>query len=266
MAVVEVGDPDDPRVAPYRDLRDREQRLRSGSFVAETREVVRQVLAAGRFRLRSLLTTREGLESLGPLPPDLEAFVAPLDVLKRVVGFDFHRGCVALGDRAPMQTVEDVLRARPRRLVVLDDVRNADNLGGVFRNARAFGAGGVLLSAGSLDPLYRKVVRVSMGAALIVPFARLEPWDAGLVGLHDAGMMRVALASRGGAPPDVLDTLDGPVALLVGNEGTGVRPETLAAADVRVTIPMAAGVDSLNATVACGIALHRLGAGARGGA
>ena len=258
MAIARIERADDPRLAPYADLRDREHRLRAGCFVAETREVVRQVLAAGRFRLRSLLTTDGGLAVLGHLPDEVEVLVAPIEVLKAVVGFDFHRGCVALGERGAEAGVDTLLAARPSRLLVLDELRNADNLGGVFRSARAFGAGAVLLSPGSLDPLYRKVVRISMGAAVIVPFARLDPWDTGLAALGHAGITRVALVSRGGDHPRVLETLTGAVALLVGNEGVGLGPEALAAADVRVTIPMTAGVDSLNVSVACGIALHRL--------
>jgi len=258
MRVVRIERADDPRLAPYADLRDRTQRLRAGCFVAETREVVRQILAAGRFRLRSLLTTEAGLAALGPLPEDLEVFVAPLGILKTVVGFDFHRGCVALGEREAEADAASLLAAAPRRLVVLDEIRNADNLGGIFRNARAFAVDGVLLSPGTLDPLYRKVVRISMGAAVIVPFARLDPWAQGLSALGRAGLTRVALVARGGEHPAVLEQLREPVALLLGSEGDGLGPEALAAADRRVTIPMACGVDSLNVAVACGIALHRL--------
>lgn len=264
MPLATVADADDPRLAAYRDLRDREQRLRAGCFVAESREVVRQALAAGRFRLRSLLTTPAGLPALGPLPPDLDVLIAPLPVLKAVVGFDFHRGCVALGDRGPAPDA-DVVMAGARRLVALDEVRNADNLGGIFRSARAFGVDAVLLSETTLDPLYRKVIRVSMGAALIVPFARLEPWDAALARLGGAGVTRVALVSRGGEPPEALAAIAGPVAVLVGNEGDGLRPASLASADRRISIPIATGVDSLSATVACAIALHRLGLAAPSG-
>lgn len=258
MRIVRVDRADDPRLAPYRDLRDPAQRARAGCFVAETREVIRQILAAGRFRLRSVLTTEAGLAALGALPDDLEVLIAPLALLKTVAGFDFHRGCVALGEREGEGDADPILASAPHRLLVLDEIRNADNLGGIFRNARAFGAGGVLLSPGTLDPLYRKVVRISMGAAVIVPFARLDPWEGGLARLRAAGFTRVALASRGGEHPRVLEALDGPVALLLGSEGSGLGPAALAAADLRVTIPMASGVDSLNVAVACGIALHRL--------
>lgn len=261
MRVVRVDRADDPRLAPYADLRDATQRARAGCFVAETREVVRQVVAAGRFRLRSVLTTEAGLAALGVLPDDLEVLVAPLALLKTVVGFDFHRGCVALGERGGEGDAELLLAAASRRLLVLDEIRNADNLGGIFRNARALGADGVLLSPGTLDPLYRKVVRISMGAAVIVPFARLDPWERGLARLGDAGFTRVGLVTRGGEHPRVLETLPGPVALLLGTEGGGLGAAALRATDLRVTIPMATGVDSLNVSVACGIALHRLPSG-----
>jgi tRNA G18 (ribose-2'-O)-methylase SpoU len=172
------------------------------------------------------------------------------------VGFDFHRGCLAAGDRPGDIPLESLLAARV--LVVLERVTNPDNVGAVFRSALAFGAGGVVLSRGSADPLYRKAIRVSMGATLRVPFARLEEWPTPLARLGAAGFTIVALT-----PAAVLDIaeLGRPerVALLLGAEGDGLGAAARACADVEVAIRMAPGANSLNVATAAAIGLHRLG-------
>jgi tRNA G18 (ribose-2'-O)-methylase SpoU len=152
-----------------------------------------------------------------------------------------------------------------RLLLGLEAVANPDNVGGVFRNAMAFGADGVVLSPTSADPLYRKAIRVSAGATLAVPFARVPDWPAALNALRAAGFALVALTTRRDAlPVQALGTtraVPEHVALLLGHEGDGLTPATRAAADLEVTIPMAAGVDSLNVATTSGIVLHRLAAG-----
>ena len=187
-------------------------------------------------------------------------------MLKAVVGFDFHRGCLGLGERGSDSGVAEILDSAPRRLVVLDEVSNPDNVGGVLRIARALGAGAVLLSAGSGDPLYRKTIRVSLGAALALPWAHVTD-----VGGHARTARRRRLPprralrrpARSTSPPSAAQApLPERVALLLGNEGDGLRPATLAAADVTVRVPMAPGIDSLNVVTACAVALDRLG-GAR---
>lgn len=153
-------------------------------------------------------------------------------------------------------------------LLALDEVADPDNVGAVFRNAAAFGAAGVLLSAGCADPLYRKAIRVSMGATLSTPFSRVE-WATGLAALRRAGYTLVALTPDPDAESiETLATRRRPserLALIVGAEGAGLGAESRHAADVRVRIPMAAGVDSLNVATACGIALHRVASGIMGG-
>jgi tRNA G18 (ribose-2'-O)-methylase SpoU len=265
MPLERVDDADDPRLAPYRDLPARDAGRHDGCFVAETREVVRQLLAGRRFTVRSVLLTEPALDALrGPLAahPELPAYLAPLALLKRVVGFDFHRGCLALAERGADPGLTELLAHAPRRLVALEEVRNPDNVGGALRAARALGADGVLLSAGCCDPLYRKVVRVSMGAALLLPWARVADWDAALRALRAHGFGLLGLMP--GAPTDVAALAGGAwlperIALVAGTEGAGLRPSTLAAVDHRVRVPMAAGVDSLNVVAACAVALDRLG-------
>src|SRR5262245_3868238 len=252
MPIEPIDDPTDPRVADYRALQDAELRRRHGLFVAESRAVVRALLASARFRTRSVLLTAPALESLrDALPAHVPVYLTSHEVARAVVGFDFHRGCVALGERGAEPPLEALLRAPgPRVVLALEDVSNPDNVGGAFRNARAFGADLVLLSPACGDPLYRKAVRTSMGAALAVPFAHLADWADGLAQLRAAGYILAALTPE----PAALDLArlgaERPIpprlALVLGAEGPGLRAETLAAADLRVRIAMAPGVDSLN--------------------
>jgi tRNA G18 (ribose-2'-O)-methylase SpoU len=268
VPVERIDTADDPRLLPFRDLRAPDGGCRDGLFVAETRTVVRELLASRRFRTRSLLLTSRAFDDLADALKgrgEVAVYVAPTPVLKAVVGFDFHRGCLGLGERGGEYGCAEVLDSAPRRLVLLDEVSNPDNVGGVLRVARALGAGAVLLSSGSGDPLYRKAIRVSLGAALALPWARVTEWEETLGRLAAAGYIRVALSTAGALDVAALaieSPLPARVALLLGSEGAGLRQATLAAADVTVRIPMAPGVDSLNAVTACAVALDRLG-GAR---
>jgi tRNA G18 (ribose-2'-O)-methylase SpoU len=247
MPILNIETADDPRIAAYRRLPARDAERRDGLFVAESRAVVRQLLDGTRFSVRSVLIAEPALAGLGEClarHPEVPAYVAPLRVLEAVVGFEFHRGCVALGERAREPSLDDLLVAAPRRLVLLERVSNADNVGGVLRVARALGADAVVLSPGCCDPLYRVV-----------------NWTGTLERLRSAGFTLVALAPGGATDVAALPSLAGPTALLVGAEGEGLRPETIAAADLGVRVPMAAGADSLNLVTACAIALDRLGWG-----
>ena len=227
--------------------------------------VVRRLLEASRFRTRSLLSTRRALDDLlavlaGQHSPCV--YEASTETIRVIVGFKFHRGCLALGERGrPTAAHEVVAPAGPRIVLALEELADPDNVGAVFRNAAAFGAAGVLLSPGCADPLYRKAIRVSMGATLSTPFARTE-WADGLAALRGAGYTLVALTpDRHAGAIDALAARGVPsrrLALIVGAEGAGLSQESQAAADLRVRIPMAPGTDSLNVATACGIALHRL--------
>jgi tRNA G18 (ribose-2'-O)-methylase SpoU len=168
--MVTVDDLDDPRVAEYRNIPDPELLLARGVFVAEGRHVVRHLLASDRFEAKSVLvspTALDGLrDALGTQAP-LPVYVMAVERLTALVGFNVHRGCLAIGVRPPGAPTAAWWReaARSRLVVAVERVGNADNLGALFRNALAFGAGGILLSPGCCDPLYRKSIRVSMGAA-----------------------------------------------------------------------------------------------------
>jgi tRNA G18 (ribose-2'-O)-methylase SpoU len=187
--------------------------------------------------------------------------VRSLDEVAGVAGFDVHRGVLAAADRLPPAGVAEAAGAA-ELVVVTEGLGDHENLGALFRNAAAFGADAVLLDPTTADPLYRRSVRVSLGHVLRVPWTRLTPWPAGLRGLRDDGLAVLALTPDPGADPidDVVTQAvpPGPVALMVGAEGPGLTGAALAAADRRVRIPIAAGVDSLNVATAAAIALHRL--------
>ena len=266
MAVDRINSADDPRVAGYRGLRDGELVRSRGLFVAEGRLVVRRVVEDGRYRVQSVLVNDAALRDLestiAALGEDVPIFVCAAEELEGIAGYDVHRGCLALVHRRSDTPVDELI-ASARTLVVLEGVSNADNVGGVFRNAAAFGAGGVLLSPTCCDPLYRKAIRTSMGATLRVPFARADAddWPGVLTRVRSAGFTIVALTPR--EPSEALEAFIGRpraprVALIVGTEGAGLTPAVEAAADDRVRIPISGGVDSLNVAVAAGIALHAL--------
>jgi len=267
LTVERIDDPEDPRLADYRDLRDHLFRLRRGLFIAESRTIVRRLLEGRRFRTRSILLTQPALDALCDVLDTNGAgatlYVSHHEIIKAVAGFDFHRGCLAVAERGVEPSVEALIAsAGTRLLLVLEDVSNPDNVGGVFRNAMAFGADGVLLSSGCADPLYRKAIRVSVGGTLSMPFAHLTDWTGGLGRLRDAGYTLLALTPD----PAALDLeelghkrpLPARIAFLLGSEGQGLAPATKAAADLEVRIAMAPGADSLNVATASGIALHRL--------
>jgi tRNA G18 (ribose-2'-O)-methylase SpoU len=243
-----------------------------GLFVAEGRLIVErligeQLVDAGRHRLRSVLVSdaaaRQMDRTLSAVAADVPVFVCGAGDFLGVTGHDIHRGCLALVERPAPTTLDAVLRGA-RSIVVLEAVTNADNVGGVFRNAMAFEAGAVLLSPTCCDPLYRKAIRTSMGATLRVPYVRLDDWPASLSRVRAEGFVIVALTPRKALDPsEELDAFAAtrhprPIALLVGTEGAGLTPAAEAAADHRVRIPMGPGVDSLNLAVATGVALYTL--------
>jgi tRNA G18 (ribose-2'-O)-methylase SpoU len=295
MPIIRIDDAADPRIADYRNVPDPDLLRRRGLFVAENRLVVRRLLASACFRALSVLVTdaayRALCDDLAPFEPTLPIYVCAKALMEPVVGYNIHRGCLALGVRPDPQSVSDLLAAlghergaaasEPRHsIIVLEGITNADNVGAVFRNARAFGADGIVVGPGCCDPLYRKAIRVSIGATLEVPYATSvgppgpDPWDPASAGfdssagfdadfltLKRAGFTVVALTPAGDAVD--LDTFaSGPlpdkIALLVGNEGEGLSAGAQRASDVRVRIAMAPGVDSLNVSTATGIALYRL--------
>lgn len=262
-AVIEIEDLADPRLDDYRDIRDRELRgpdAFGGLFVGEQALVVERMLARPGVA-RSVLVAPQRVGRIAPqAPPGVPVYVAPVPIMRALAGFNIHRGVLAVGYRSAVEraALEIPPPGRPQTLLLCEEVRNLDNIGFLFRNAAAFGADGVLLSPGTHDPLYRKSLRVSIGHALTVPFARSGDWHADLRRLRERDGITIIAASAGDGALDV-ESLPRPgrVGILVGAEFEGLSPATLACCDHVARIPMAPGVDSLNVAVAAAVMLHR---------
>jgi tRNA G18 (ribose-2'-O)-methylase SpoU len=267
--LVAIADPDDPRIAVFRAVRERDVAGRQGGFIAEGEVVVRALAGSRLHRARSILVSAGRVARLAPLlarfDDDVALYAVPQPVMDLVVGFPIHRGLLAYGERRVETSAEGLLAAAKGSgdIVCLFGVSNHDNVGGVFRNATAFGALGVLLDGGCCDPLYRKAIRVSVGAALTVPFARIAGQDDVIVLLEAYGFTPLALSPGGATRLNVLKVPQR-AAVLLGSEGRGL-PATLLERARSVAIPMAMGFDSLNIATASGIVLHHL-ATAREGA
>jgi len=259
--VERIEDPEDPRLIDYREIRDAERRRLSGTFIAEGREVVRRLLRTRRYPIRSALVTPPALHALGEAlaGAHVPTYLVRQDIVKAIVGIEFHHGCLVVGERGVEATPEAVLaEAAGKDIVVLEDLGDASNVGAMFRNALAFGAGALLLSPGTADPLYRKAIRVSAGAVVALPFARFADWPRDLRRLRETGYTLLALTPRADAAPIGAQPRPERVALLLGTEGRGLSGEALALADFHVRIPMAPEMDSLNVATAGAIALHWL--------
>ena len=270
---VAITSADDPRVVDYRAVREPDLVRRRGLFIAEGRLVVARLLALPRYTIRSILVSEAGLAALRAQAaddldarPDVPLYLAAPEIIDAIGGFHFHRGCLAVAERPPAHGADAdaiIAAAAPGRpLVVVEGLAQADNVGSILRNALAFGAAGVLLDPATVDPLYRKALRTAMGAALVVPWARLEPWPDALSRVRAAGVVLAALTPRTSAQPladFVAAHAQRAIALLVGAEGGGLGAAALAASDVQVRIAMAPGADSVNVATATGIALHALG-------
>jgi tRNA G18 (ribose-2'-O)-methylase SpoU len=259
--VIPIDDPDDPRIADYRQVRERDLVGRDGLFVAEGRVVIEKWLHRGRHPMRSMLMAEQRLAGLADLlaavPADAPVYVASQAVMDAVAGFPIHRGLLALGERRE-PGLEALLAGLPPAAVVMGlvGIANHDNMGGLFRNAAAFGVDAVMIDQGCCDPLYRKAIRVSVGAALTLPFARAGD-AANMAGCLEAQGFSLVALSPGGAV--VLRDLEAQprTAVLFGAEGAGLPQEVLSRART-VAIPMADGFDSLNVATSSGIVLHHL--------
>jgi len=255
--IVNVDDPGDPRIADYLSVRERDLVGRQGRFIAEGEVVLGRLIASPLCRTVSVLISAKRLERLTPLlaglDPATPVFVADQPVLDAIAGFHLHRGILALGERVAPSTAAALLDfTGPGLAVGLYGVANHDNMGGVFRNAAAFGVRAVLIDPTSCDPLYRKAIRVSVGASLIVPFAVV---DDPLAVLEAAGFEVLALSPRGTV--SLADVGASRTAALFGAEGPGLT-EAVMARSGGVRIPMAGGLDSLNLATTSGIVLQRL--------
>jgi tRNA G18 (ribose-2'-O)-methylase SpoU len=259
--LVEIDDPDDPRLADYRDLRDVELRKHleaaHGLFLAEGEKVVRRAVESG-FPARSFLMAPRWLAGLSDVLGSSNApcYVMSEGLAEQVTGFHVHRGALASLQRVPLPPVADVL-AGARTVVVLEDIVDHTNVGAIFRSAAALGVDAVLLAPRCADPLYRRSVKVAMGAVFTVPWTRLDSWYDALPAVSAAGFTTVALTLADDAT-DIVQAVAGldRVALVLGTEGHGLSPRWEQTADRRAVIPMAEGIDSLNVAAATAVACY----------
>lgn len=276
MGIVRISDPADARLADYVSLTDVALRSRHepsmGLYIAESSEVIRIAVGAGH-RPRSFLLAERWLEDLGPVLAEVNAgtdgdvpvFVADPQTLRAITGFHLHRGALAAMHRPPLVPVGELIVGLcsgegPVRVVVLEDIVDHTNVGAIFRSVAALGAHAVLVSPRCADPLYRRSVRVSMGTVFLVPWTRMTDWHDGVEDLRSKGFVIAALGlGDDSVDLDVFAT-SAPerLALVFGTEGDGLSSSAVGSADLRVRIPMAGGVDSLNVAAASAVALWAL--------
>ena len=258
MPLVRINSLDDPRLAPYRHLKDTNQSRWAGQFICEGEKLVRRLLAS-RFPVDSLLIGERFVERFAGLPPaDVPVWVVPDDLIEPLVGFDFHRGILACGRRLPNPSLDELAPlGGPLTLAICPNVQDPENLGAILRISNAFGVHGVLTGRGSADPFSRRVLRVSMGASLYVPIRESHEVKAELMKLRETlGVQLAATVLDETAEPLTRAKRPDRFGLLFGNEGHGLDPEIVALCDRRLTIPMHQRADSLNVAVAAGIFLY----------
>jgi tRNA G18 (ribose-2'-O)-methylase SpoU len=261
-APLRLADAADSRLADYVRLTDvhlrRSLEAAHGLFIAEGEKVIRRAIAAG-YPVRSLLVADDKLATIDDAAQLVDAplYVLPAAQVQQLTGYRVHRGALASMQRLPLPEPADVV-AHAHRVVVLEDIVDHANVGAVFRCVAALGFDAVLLAPRCADPLYRRAVKVSMGAVLQVPYARLTDWRDGLAGLREAGFRLLALTPDAAAIPITDVPPADRLALLIGTEGTGLSARWTAAADQAVRIPMSRGIDSLNVACAAAIACYLL--------
>jgi tRNA G18 (ribose-2'-O)-methylase SpoU len=263
--LIPITDSADPRLADYVSLRDVNLRksleAEHGLFMAEGEKVIRRAVATGH-PVRSLLTARRWVDPLADILGDAPVYVVDDEVAEAVAGFPVHRGALASMERLPLPSVASLI-GMARRILVLEDLVDHGNVGAIFRCAAALGVEAIVLSPRCADPLYRRSVKVSMGAVFALPYARMTDWHGGLDELRAAGFGLLALTPDQSATPIDKAPLGERVALMLGAEGDGLSSRWLREADEPVCIPMSAaamdlGVDSLNVVAAAAIACHDL--------
>lgn len=262
--IIEVVDPADARLADFVSLRDVQLRKNleaaEGLFVAEGAKVVQRAIAAG-YPVRSFLMTRRWLAGLEPelrAAGDSPCYVVSDALAEAVTGFHVHRGALASLERRALARVDEVVSGASR-IVVLEDIVDHTNVGAIFRCAAALGIDAVLLSPRCADPLYRRSLKVAMGAVFSVPWTRLDYWWDAVPRLSEAGFTTVALTPDQSAMPLAelrRRTTGDKIAFVLGSEGPGLTPRWMTSSDVRIRIPLTGQVDSLNVAAAAAIAFY----------
>lgn len=264
LVLIHIEDASDARLAPYRNVKEKDLVGREHFFMAEGEVVLTQLVQSNIMEVVSVFILASRVETLAEnlekLPKEIPVYTTSQAVMDGIVGFHIHRGVLALGKRKHTPTGEELLTALPSSCIVLGlvDVSNHDNMGGIFRNAAAFGVDAVILDSSCCDPLYRKAIRVSVGAALKIPCARLKPGEDMVAVFQQYKLEPIALSPSGRIE---LNRLQSPTrtGLLLGAEGPGLPDKILSRCNT-VRITMANGFDSLNVATTAGIALHHLNA------
>ena len=260
MPVIPIHSLADPRLAPYRNMKERDLARDGDRFIAEGENLVKRLLAS-RLTTESVLLAERRVAEIAPLVPDsIPVYAAPADVVNQVLGFKFHAGVMAVGIRGQSPTIDDVMAtasAERTTLLICPEIEKTDNLGALIRIAAAFGVHAMILGERCCDPFFRQSVRVSMGAAFVLPIVRTENLARDLQRLrNDYNVQLIATVLDTDA--EELQHVAAPprLGLLLGNEAQGIGPEYLKLCDRRVTIPMKLGTDSLNVAVAAGVFLY----------
>jgi tRNA G18 (ribose-2'-O)-methylase SpoU len=256
--LIRIQSLDDPRVDGYRHIADHQTLTAASLFVAEGRLVVRRLLDLRQWPIASMLLTPTAADGLADVlgKTDAPIYIVEQPLMNDIAGFNIHRGCLALGRRPDTRTLDRIVAGPLARVLVLEGVNNPDNIGGLFRSAAAFGVDLVVLGPDCGDPLYRKAIRTSMAASLVVPFVHVAQWPGAIRDLRADGFTVVALTPNRAVAPIEEIFPHSKLALLVGSEGRGLTDEAMRAATLRIHIPTTADVDSLNVTTAASIAMY----------
>ncbi|MBW8733948.1 MAG: RNA methyltransferase [Asticcacaulis sp.] len=255
MPPIDIADVDDPRLDAYRQVMHRDLTGRDGLFMAEGKVVLERLFASHICVCMSVLTTPERLKTLDSsnVTDDVPVYVVSQAVMDGVAGFPIHRGYLALGRYAPKRSLTDVLTKPRTRVLALSAIANTDNMGGLMRNAAAFGVDAVVLDSECCDPLYRKAIRVSVGGVLKVPHYRVDDLVATF---REHDLTPYALSPAGDVSLDAVVPAERS-AFLFGAEGPGLRRDLLDAC-LSVRIDMHGGFDSLNVATTSGIVLYHM--------
>jgi tRNA G18 (ribose-2'-O)-methylase SpoU len=262
MAIIDIQSLEDPRLAPYRALKDRELRAADGRFVAEGRNVVLRLIAS-RYEVESVLVSDRYADALAvDVPAAIPLYVAADEVINQTIGYRFHQGCLAVGRSTSLGSVDSLLstldQTAPATLLIAHELNNTENLGAILRIAAGFGVAGVILGPRTADPFYRQAIRVSMGTVFSLPLARSDDLVADLGKLRAHGFESLATVIDADAEPLSGVKSSHRTAVVLGSEAHGLDSKTTDACDRRVTIPMQLGTDSLNVSIAAAVFLYHL--------
>jgi tRNA G18 (ribose-2'-O)-methylase SpoU len=260
MPVQPIHSLDDPRLAPYRNMKDKELARDGRRFIAEGENVVRGLLASPT-PVESVLLAQRKVPAIAPLCPDsVPVFAATDDLIERIIGFEFHSGVLACGIRPPNPAMETFIPPppAPALLTICQQITNAENLGSLIRISAAFGANAIILGERCCDPYFRQCVRVSMGSIFALPIVRSNDLLSDMEVVKRHGFTTLAAVVGNDAEP--LDSIEriARVAVVFGSEAQGLDSVTISGCDRQVTIPMRRGTDSLNVGVAAAVFLYHL--------